>query len=78
VVAAKNDDPAAVVVLGLIPSFAGCMPDGDPDGAHWAEFVGLFGMNGLTGSVCEPDYTPFFEMAIGIIDTACDEFMPPG
>jgi hypothetical protein len=27
-------------------------------------------------SVCDSDYAPFFEQAVGIIDDACDELEP--
>jgi hypothetical protein len=30
------------------------------------------------GSVCADDYVPFFTEAVGLIDTACDEYTPPG
>jgi hypothetical protein len=32
---------------------------------------------GFVGPVCQP-YGPFFEEAIGVIKSACDEFVPPG
>jgi hypothetical protein len=28
-------------------------------------------MGGLLGSVCAPDYTPFFQTSAGAIDRAC-------
>lgn len=87
VVEAKNDNDNAVVILGLLGD-----PD-EPDGvcgpfeqvgnsgAHPAvrlrEFVESFPF-GFRASVCEPDYVPFFQDAIGTIDTACEEFVPPG
>lgn len=74
-VTAKNDDPNAIVVLGLIPDPAeGCKNGGD----HWREFVGLFGDRGLVEQVCAEDYTPFFSQAVSLIDTTCDAFDPPG
>jgi len=79
VVAAKNGDPTSVVVLGMIPAFDGCRPDDKPEaGAHWAEFVAMWGAQGSSASVCELDYSPFFAGAIGIIDEACENFQPPG
>jgi hypothetical protein len=79
VVAAKGDEPSSVVVLGIIPAFAGCAPEDKPEaGVHWAEFVSMWGDQGSSGSVCELDYAPFFANAIGIIDEACDNFVPPG
>jgi hypothetical protein len=34
--------------------------------------------NGVLGSVCALDYTPFFIKAVDVIDFACDNFEPPG
>jgi hypothetical protein len=81
VVTAKNGDPTAVVVLGITPAWDGCRDgDGPPKGDHWAEFVGLWGANGLHGNVCGTamEMVSFFEMAVGIIDQTCDNFEPPG
>lgn len=89
VVAAKNGDEKAVVVLGLVGDsnlpMATCTPGVDPNGdGQGAEaaprlqsFVQMFS-NGVVGSVCAPDYTPFFHEAVSVIDLACDEFEPPG
>jgi hypothetical protein len=81
VVAAKNGDPSAVVVLGLTPAWDGCRDgDGPPKGDHWAEFVALWGDQGLHGNVCSSaaDYVSFFEQAVSTIDETCDNFEPPG
>ncbi|MDC0721155.1 hypothetical protein [Nannocystis bainbridge] len=87
-VAAKGGDPEAVVVLGLVgdSNLPGgvCLPDVDPNmngnGAEAAprlqSFVGMF-PNGVLGSVCAPEYTPFFIDAVDVIDLACDNFEPP-
>ena len=40
------------------------------------ELVGEFGERGFIGSICEPDYGPFFQQAVEIIDTACDQYIP--
>jgi hypothetical protein len=89
VVAAKNGDEKAAVILGLVGDsnlpMGTCAADLDPNnndmGAQAAprlqSFVGMF-PNGVIGSVCATDYTPFFQQAVGIIDLACDEFEPPG
>ncbi|MBZ5707871.1 hypothetical protein K7C98_01270 [Nannocystis pusilla] len=88
-VAAKGGDADAVVVLGLVGdgNFADgvCPPDSAPNndgvGAEPAlrlqRFVDMF-ENGVIGSVCATDYTPFFSEAVGVIDFACDEFVPVG
>jgi hypothetical protein len=87
-VAAKQGDEQAVVVLGLFGD--NDQPDGicDPlshdfaTGAEPAprlrEFVGLWGERGHIGSICAGDYLPFFTSAVDSIGTACDEFVPPG
>ncbi len=81
VVAAKQGNKDAIVVTGLIPQpLTGCVGagvEGDINGAHWEEFIGLWGDRGIKGSVCQPDYSPFFAEAVGIIDATCDNFMPP-
>lgn len=78
-VGAKLGDPMAAVVLGLIPVAPDCMQVPDKiSGAHWAEFVGLFGEYGLVGSVCSVEYGSFFEQAVGIIADACENYTPPG
>lgn len=33
---------------------------------------------GSIGQICAPSYQPFFHDAIGVIDQACENFMPPG
>jgi hypothetical protein len=64
IVAAKNGDENAVVVLGLIPHpELGCTTGNDPNavqGAHWEEFIQLWGAHEISGSGCEADYRPFF------------------
>jgi hypothetical protein len=86
--AIKNGNETAVVVLGLVGDTglpgAVCPPDSMPGstGGEYSprliEFVESFGTRGLWGSVCSPDYGPFFEQAVALIDTACDEFEPEG
>ena len=81
VLAAKHDDPEAVVVLGITPDWPGCRDgDGDTVGVHWHEFVQMWGDHGLHGNVCSTaeEYVAFFEQAVAVIDAACDEFEPPG
>jgi hypothetical protein len=81
IVTAKGGDENAVVVLGLIPHpELNCTnPMGDmTQGSHWQEFIELWGDHGLSGSICETNYAPFFAQAIGAIDQTCDAFQPPG
>jgi hypothetical protein len=81
VVAAKNGDASAVVVLGITPAWDGCRDgDGPPKGSHWAEFIAMWGAAGLHGNVCGSamEMVSFFEMAVGTIDETCENFEPPG
>jgi hypothetical protein len=82
-IAAKHGNSDAVVVLGVFGDSdrAGstCAPGGlqgdlgaDP-GPRLRAFVESF-KYGVAGSVCAPDYAPFFESAVRVIDTACDAF----
>lgn len=70
VVAAKGGNAEAVVVLGLTPY------DGGTPGAHWHEFIGLWGARGLEASVSLADYAPFFSDAVALVDDTCDDFVP--
>ncbi len=86
--ARKGGNETAVVVLGLLgdTSLPGavCPPDSVPgaNGGEYSprliEFVESWGSRGLWGSVCASDYGPFFEQAVALIDTACDEYVPEG
>ena len=91
VVAEKNGDPSAVVVLSLIGdcdvggSCTGIVFDplnptastGAEPSPRLREFTGKF-QYGSTGPVCAPDYAPFFTDAVSVISSACDDFLPPG
>ena len=78
VLAAKGGNKDAIVVAGLIPQpDMGCGGGNNIMGAHWEEFIGMWGDHGLEGSVCDADYSPFFDKAVAVIDETCDNFMPP-
>jgi hypothetical protein len=87
-VALKNGDPAAIVMLGLIGDTgepnAVCQPfdaegiNGAENGVRLRQYVQMYADHGVLGSVCAADYSPFFMDAVGIIDLACDDFVPPG
>jgi hypothetical protein len=86
-VAAKGGDPGAIVVLGLVGDLgqpgSPCDPYdptgvGAQDAARLRTFVQSFADRGLLGSVCAPDYVPFFGEAVALVDVACDEFEPEG
>jgi hypothetical protein len=88
-VAAKGGNPDSIVVLGLFGDNdvqnGVCPPGGDPNnggdgaepGVRLRQFTESF-KYGVVGSVCAPDYTQFFQDAVSIIDTTCEEFIPPG
>lgn len=80
VVDAKLGDPTSVVMLGLTPAWDGCSGGGQTNGAHWKEFVEMWGANGVHGNVCgtAQEYVEFFQSAVGTIDQACDDYQPPG
>jgi len=86
-VAAKKNDPTALVVLGLFgdgDQLNSICPPFNEDNASGAEpsprlrqFVDSFGERGVAGSVCSDSYEEFFKQAVAIIDTTCDGFIPP-
>jgi hypothetical protein len=84
-VAAKDGRNDAIVVLGLVgdadlpnPICVGASDAGGADPApRLRAFFDAFDYN-VVGSVCAPDYTPFFQEAIGVIDTTCDNYVPEG
>lgn len=81
----KNNDEEAVVVLALVgdtdlPTGV-CQPLMNNDGADGAPRIRQFADSftfGQWGSICEPNFAPFFEQAVSVIDSACDIFIPPG
>jgi hypothetical protein len=79
VVQAKAGIAENIVVVSLIHDFGGPCPPSSAvaDGANIAAFTELFGDNGFVGGICS-DYGPLFAQATGIIDGACQNFMPPG
>lgn len=83
----KGGYEGSVVALGLLGDAdvpgAVCSPFDPTDNSgaspaprlrEWAESFPY----GFWASVCEPDYAPLFRDAIETIDTACEEFIPPG
>lgn len=79
VVAAKSGIPENVVVVSLVHEHGGpCPPEDDgDDGVNIADFTRLFGDNGFVGGICD-DYGQIFSQATGIIEGACNNFVPPG
>ncbi|EDM80079.1 hypothetical protein PPSIR1_20669 [Plesiocystis pacifica SIR-1] len=76
---AKGGNEEAVVILGLLGDGGlanGQCPD-DVDAPALRSFTDSF-VHGVVGSVCAPDYAPFFLQAVSVIDAACDDFEPVG
>ena len=69
---AKNGDDTSIVALGLFGG-NGCAEDSP----RLTSFVDSWGDKGFYGSICSNDYDAFFQEAVDIIDTTCDEFTPP-
>jgi hypothetical protein len=73
----KANLPENVVVLSLIGrgpmSSCGAVINSEVLG-----FTNRFGPNGFVGDVCWTDYSGFFTDALPVVDTACDNYVPPG
>jgi hypothetical protein len=79
VIASKFGDANAIVMLGLIndtDAAAPVCPAESQDPVKLRTFVDMF-PNSIRGSVCEGSYNEFFQQAVDLIDTTCDEFIPP-
>jgi hypothetical protein len=88
-IAAKGGVEQNIVVLALVgppgpdpaicPALDKCTGGiiGAEVGARIVQFTQMFS-NGFVGRVCENSYGPFFAEAVGVIKSACDNFMPPG
>jgi hypothetical protein len=75
VIAAKNDDPEALVVIGFIPWMnVACSGAESP---NLINFIDSFGEQGVKASICEPDFGPIFASTIETIVTTCENFDPP-
>jgi len=79
VIAAKNDDAGAVVVVGFVPwGDVSCVAL-NLESPNLVGFVESFGERGVLASVCEPDFGPIFAEAIDTIASTCEDFDPiPG
>lgn len=80
IIAQKAGDGSGVVVLGLIndtDSATPVCPAQSQDPAKIRDFITSF-PNNIMGSVCAPNYAPFFEQAVDLIDTTCSDFEPVG
>jgi hypothetical protein len=79
-ITAKNGDESAIVMLGLfgdqdLPNaICGSEAEVSP---RLRQFLDSWGDQGFFGSICANDYDDFFQAAVDIIDTTCDDFTPP-
>jgi|GEM_PF-893943 len=83
---AKGGDERGVVMLGLVGdtgepgavcSGGGLMGSNGADPSPILRgFVSSF-MYNVLGSVCSSDYAPFFEQAVDLIQTTCEDYVPP-
>jgi len=76
VVEAKLDLPENVVVIS-ITDFPGNPCGGFGGSVEMTNFTMLWGENGYLVPFCEPDYGPYFDQAINLIDVACENYTPP-
>ncbi|MEM7158390.1 MAG: MYXO-CTERM sorting domain-containing protein [Myxococcota bacterium] len=78
-VAAKNEDESAVVILGLLPDgdAASQVCDDPVPAPRLGALLDAFPAS-TRASVCEPDYSPFLAAAVEVIAETCDGFEPPG
>lgn len=62
-------------MLGATCDFPGF--DGAELSPRLQAFVELSGDRGFVGDVCAPNYDPFFDSALEVLDFACDNIIPP-
>jgi hypothetical protein len=81
VVGIKGNTEESVVVLSLLwgmPNNVCPAPQSsEREGVRIRQFTEMF-TYAFIGDSCAPDYSPFFEEAISVIDDACDNYVPPG
>ncbi len=77
IVAAKNGDPEALVVIGFVPWMdVSCVVFGI-ESPNLIGFVESFGEQGVLASICEPDFGPAFASTVETIVSTCENFEPP-
>lgn len=78
VLAAKDDNADAVVVIGFIPWDDVSCVGNQVESPNLIEFVDAFGEQGVKASICEADYGPVFASTVSTIKATCDNYTPVG
>ncbi len=73
-VEAKGGSEQSIFVLGLYGdnefATSTCLEEAEYS-VRLTSFIGLWGNRGMSGSVCAPDYAPFFDELLGSVSAAC-------
>ena len=77
IIAAKNGDPEALVVIGFVPYVDVSCVVFTIESPNLIDFVQSFGDQGVLASICEPDFGPAFANTVETIVTTCENFDPP-
>ncbi len=76
--AAKNDDPTALVVFGMVAMEpVDCITYYAAENTNLIELIDAFGSQGLRASVCEPDWGPSLEAGIDLLADTCAAWEGP-
>lgn len=79
-VQAKGGSAESIVFLGLVggetsAGSATCVGSAPDPAPRLHRLIESFSY-GTVGDICAGDYAPFFAQSVGVIDTACDDFVP--
>jgi hypothetical protein len=81
-IAATKSVETNVVVLTLTRGSPGNICDApqgsEVDGTRLMQLAQAFGANGFIGDICAASFGAFFDDAVNLIETACENFEPPG
>lgn len=77
IVSYKSGIAENIVVLSLVGQGPVSSCDATIN-SNIVDFTNRFGANGFIGDVCWDDYSTFFTDALPVLDTACDDYVPPG
>jgi hypothetical protein len=77
-VAAKGGNAESIVFLAITTPFGGCDFLGCSGSKAYDSLVGMFGPRGRVYPIDSDDYVPYFQEAVELIDTTCDEYVPEG